>query len=420
MALTGNVNSHGELRASAESGGTLVGKLSGLKTIHGYSAYEVAVINGFRGTEEEWLASLKGEQGEPGPRGEKGEDGSIAFEELTPEQMDLLRGPQGEPGPKGEQGKQGEQGPRGEKGEQGDPGPTGPQGERGATGAGFKVLDYYTSLSALQAAIRSPDVGDAYGVGTADPYDIYIYGETSGWVNNGPLQGAKGDQGEQGEPGVSVTHRWSGTALYVTSASGTTSANLKGDKGDTGSQGETGPQGEQGVQGIQGIQGPKGDKGDKGDTGATGATGPAGADGKDGSNGKDGADGKDATINGVNALTIQTDGNISATMSGSVLTLGLAKVPNTSQSAVITLSTTGWTEQSNGRFTQTAAVSFMTADAPVVNWDVYLSGADVDADDTMEEAYLGNVYRVVPNNGSVTVWAREVPDVNIQMTVGVS
>ncbi len=51
MSLTGN----------AESGYELRGKLSGLKTIHGYSAYEVAVINGFSGTEEEWLASLKGD-----------------------------------------------------------------------------------------------------------------------------------------------------------------------------------------------------------------------------------------------------------------------------------------------------------------------------------------------------------------------
>lgn len=50
MSLTGN----------AESGNVLRGKLSGLKTIHGYSAYEVAVINGFSGTEKEWLESLRG------------------------------------------------------------------------------------------------------------------------------------------------------------------------------------------------------------------------------------------------------------------------------------------------------------------------------------------------------------------------
>ena len=38
-----------------------------LKTLKGElgdSAYEVAVENGFEGTEEEWLASLKGEKGE--------------------------------------------------------------------------------------------------------------------------------------------------------------------------------------------------------------------------------------------------------------------------------------------------------------------------------------------------------------------
>lgn len=43
--------------------------------------------------------------------------------------------------------------------------------------------------------------------------------------------------------GVSPTHSWNGTTLTITSASGTSSSNLKGEKGD------------QGVQGKQGIQG---------------------------------------------------------------------------------------------------------------------------------------------------------------------
>ena len=80
-------------------------------------------------------------------------------------------------------------------------GPEGPRGPKGDTGSGFKVLDYYGTLTDLEAAVPSPNVGDAYGVGTAAPYDIYIYGETSGWVNNGPLQGAKGDTGERGPVG---------------------------------------------------------------------------------------------------------------------------------------------------------------------------------------------------------------------------
>lgn len=35
-----------------------------MQTWRGYSAYEIAVQNGFEGTEEEWLASLKGEPGD--------------------------------------------------------------------------------------------------------------------------------------------------------------------------------------------------------------------------------------------------------------------------------------------------------------------------------------------------------------------
>ena len=48
------------------------------------------------------------------------------------------------------------------------------------------------------------------------------------------FDGKDGKDGSNGKDGVSVTHSWSGTTLNVTSASGTTSANLKGDKGDKG------------------------------------------------------------------------------------------------------------------------------------------------------------------------------------------
>ena len=54
---------------------------NGVEGKDGKSAYEIAVINGFEGTEQEWLGSLvgadgeKGEPGEPGADGEKGEKG---------------------------------------------------------------------------------------------------------------------------------------------------------------------------------------------------------------------------------------------------------------------------------------------------------------------------------------------------------
>lgn len=87
-------------------------------------------------------------------------------------------------------------GEKGETGATGATGPIGPRGEKGETGQGFKVLDYYDSINTLRSAVPSPNAGDAYGVGTALPYDIYIYSPTKGWVNNGALQGAKGEQGK--------------------------------------------------------------------------------------------------------------------------------------------------------------------------------------------------------------------------------
>lgn len=66
MALTGSASMTNELQGSVEGGGELHGKMSGLEMIRGYSAFEVAVINGFSGTVDEWLASLKGEDGDDG------------------------------------------------------------------------------------------------------------------------------------------------------------------------------------------------------------------------------------------------------------------------------------------------------------------------------------------------------------------
>lgn len=71
----------------------------------GKSAYEIACDNGFDGTQEEWLASLKGEKGDTGA-----------------------------------------QGPQGEKGEKGDKGDTGAAGATGAAGyTPVKGTDYFTA-----------------------------------------------------------------------------------------------------------------------------------------------------------------------------------------------------------------------------------------------------------------------------------
>ena len=65
----------------------------------GKSAYAIAVAHGFRGTEQEWLDSLKGlqgPQGEPGPKGDP-----FRYEDFTPEQLGALKGPKGDKGEDG-------------------------------------------------------------------------------------------------------------------------------------------------------------------------------------------------------------------------------------------------------------------------------------------------------------------------------
>lgn len=96
-------------------------------------------------------------------------------------------------------------------------GPAGANGETGATGQpgkNFAVLGYHETLSALNAAVPSPEAGDTYGIGTEPPYAYYMYDPTiSNWRYVGNLQGPAGSQGE------------------------------KGDKGDTGATGPQGPEG---------------------------------------------------------------------------------------------------------------------------------------------------------------------------------
>ena len=55
MSVEGTLSGAQSLEGGVSSAGNVQGTISGLKMIKGYSAYEVAVINGFRGTEKEWL-----------------------------------------------------------------------------------------------------------------------------------------------------------------------------------------------------------------------------------------------------------------------------------------------------------------------------------------------------------------------------
>lgn len=98
------------------------------------SAYGIAVQHGFEGTEEQWLESLHGRDGEVSfeslteaqkaeLKGAKGD--AFTYSDFTEEQLAALKGPKGDTGDKG---------PTGPSGPRGNPGPMGPQGDTGAAG----------------------------------------------------------------------------------------------------------------------------------------------------------------------------------------------------------------------------------------------------------------------------------------------
>ena len=71
---------------------------------------------------------------------------------------------------------------------------------------------------------------------------------TLSWTNDGGLpnptpvnikgkDGVIGKDGQDGQDGISATHKWEGTILTITSASGTSSADLKGEQGEQGVSG---------------------------------------------------------------------------------------------------------------------------------------------------------------------------------------
>ena len=185
------INEDGTMTAPASGGGGEAGA-------DGKSAYQIALDNGFEGTEEEWLESLKGIQGD--------------------------------------------------KGEAGATGPAGPQGEKGETGSAGKDGTSVTITNITQ----STEDGGSNIVTFSDGKNITIKNGSKGSQGIQGEKGDKGDKGDQGiqgesgtdgkdgtngtngKDGVSATHSWNGTVLTVTSASGTSSADLKGEKGDKG------------------------------------------------------------------------------------------------------------------------------------------------------------------------------------------
>ena len=204
-------------------------------------------------------------------------------------------------------------------------------------------------------------------------------------------QGPKGDTGAPGADGGYYTPAVSaaGDLTWTPSKSGmpaVSGANIRG------------PQGEQGPAGQDGAQGPAGQDG------AQGPEGPAGAA---------------ATINGVNALTLNATGGLSGSQSGSTYTIDGSELA--AQSTTVTLTVSGWVA-SGGRYSQMVSVPFVTANSAVVIADCALTGEDTDADNQVLEAWSKGPASCTAEtgNGSVTFYALNQPTINIPVNIGVA
>ncbi|WP_370768909.1 hypothetical protein [Ruminococcus callidus] len=116
--------------ADGETSATLHHGANGEKGTDGKSAYQIAVEQGYQGSESDWLSSLKGDKGNTGAKGNPGQDGAegksayaIAvehgYEDSEDEWLLSLKGEKGDTGERGEKGDTGLQGERGEKGDAG-------------------------------------------------------------------------------------------------------------------------------------------------------------------------------------------------------------------------------------------------------------------------------------------------------------
>ena len=138
--------------ADGETSATLHNGANGEKGTDGKSAYQIAVEQGYQGSESDWLFSLKGDKGDKGNTGAKGNPGqdgaggksayAIAVEHgYEDSEEKWLLSLKGEKGDTGERGEKGDTGDPGDRGLQGVPGEKGEKGDAGVAGKdGFSPI----------------------------------------------------------------------------------------------------------------------------------------------------------------------------------------------------------------------------------------------------------------------------------------
>lgn len=172
----------------------------GPKGADGKSAYQIAVDGGFEGSEQDWLASLKGEKGEPGQdgtdgapgqdgaAGPKGDNGKSAYQialdgGFKGSEEEWLASLKGEKGEAGQDGAPGPKGDQGEPGQNGQDGATGPKGDPGKSAYDYAVEGGYQGTEEEFAKSVAGEYSDAI-MNTATG-DLLVIKDSSDRKNKG-------------------------------------------------------------------------------------------------------------------------------------------------------------------------------------------------------------------------------------------
>jgi Collagen triple helix repeat (20 copies) len=173
--IRGPKGDKGDTGDTGPAGATGATGPAGATGADGASAYEVAVANGFVGTESQWLDSLVGPTGATGPKGDTGDTGPTGPKGDTGD-----TGPQGEAGPMGPAGPKGDTGDTGPAGPKGDTGDTGPTGATGATGPAGRGIATIARTSGTGAPGTTDTYTITYSDATTSTFTVYNGADGSG------------------------------------------------------------------------------------------------------------------------------------------------------------------------------------------------------------------------------------------------
>ena len=268
----------------------------------------------------------------------------------------------------------------------------------GRDGKSFEIKGYYASTAALEEGVPAPAPGDAYCVGSAAPYDVYIYDGVSGeWINNGTIQGAKGDTGAAG---TTFTPHLDGNGnLSWTNDGGLDNPETQNIRGAAGAKGETGAAGKSAYAAAV----------EAGYTG-TEATFYAALTAMPYHNARHLPDGADPIT--VKAGNIEASAVETAKIKDKAVTMAKLADHAVSVDYTVTLDTT-WSGDAAPYTKEQTINGILAADAPLI--DLAPSATFADAEKQADAWAL--IYRAVTAANKITFYAKAKPTVSIPLQI---